>query len=419
MTYNPNGTVAEILAGLNARITAAGAAPLAYNPNDTIADIIAGFKVRIAAIATPTPAPAFTTQPTIISDGTPQVGEVAALDPGVVENGSIGTRRLFKDGADFADASAGSIQWATVGAYKLRVYIAGTSIFADSAVVTVAAAPVAGATPAPVLSIPDNFVSGTNPPRVKMEIPGPPFDKTLFKAVVEWDYNASGAFAYSAGRSAEIADLMAFADAEDYTIAGLVNQPAPGPFRMRSRFVRLADSVAGPDSNYFIDTLAAPVVAPAAFDPATKDAAIGLTDTNRTTTQLYPGAGDQYAYSTIARGIGAELTLTIGTGAGAFVTGMASATTAASVRLLLTSVAYVEVNGVQVSSFPTLTNGDTLRLKLVANADDPTKIDVQASKNGGAARTFATASAANMYFFVKYNDNNGPPVTITDYGKWS
>ncbi len=227
----------------------------------------------------------FTSQPSISTDGSPIVGEIAAFDFGTVSNGTIGAKRLFKNGADFADASAGSYQWNDAATYKLRVFIAGTSTFADSPDVVVAAAAVTSV-PAPTLSMAtvnsdgSPYTAGTNPPIVDLTVPIE-LDKTLYRAILYYDQpSAAGdAFAMSESRKVTIEDLQAAADAEDFTFTGFGSTVA-GLFRAQAFFQKLSDGSNGPISARLSTTLNAPSLPPAAtqLDLQNKSSGIAVTE---------------------------------------------------------------------------------------------------------------------------------------------
>lgn len=164
------------------------------------------------------------------------------------------------------------------------------------------------------------------------------------------------------------------------------------------------------------DTMA-DLIAPTAFDPASKHVAIGLLDSNRTAVLNYGGSGDVIVSGLTAKNVGAKVAFTVGTGAGAFGIGVGTTSGDFSTRkLFLHSGNYAEVNGSGVADYglPT-SNGSTIELELVANGSNR---DVLVTKNGGSARTFATDSASPLYFYVWFNPDNPPPITISTFDQW-
>jgi len=92
----------------------------------------------------PDPVPSFTTPPSILSDGSPTVGETLIASDGVVANGSVSGRQWLLAGAAIAGATGATYTPSAAGSYALRVTATGLggSVDATSTPVNVADAPV-------------------------------------------------------------------------------------------------------------------------------------------------------------------------------------------------------------------------------------------------------------------------------------
>lgn len=106
----------------------------------------------------PTPAPAFTTQPSISDDGTPQVGEPLTGNDGTITNGSVSARQWLRNGTFISGAYGASYVPTQAGdhAYRVTATGPGGSTTATSAARTVAAAPAPTPTPTPTPTLQRN-----------------------------------------------------------------------------------------------------------------------------------------------------------------------------------------------------------------------------------------------------------------------
>ncbi len=203
------------------------------------------------------PAPAFTSLPSISSDGSAAVGEFAEFDFGTA-NRPFGNKRLYRNGADFADASGGSIQWAQTGDYQLWVYLEDGVTLAKSAVLTVAAAPQTVVEPLTIAFASKNedgsdYVAGTNPPLIVVGI-GDNTDKDQFRGIIWYDRGGTGGLVKDDARKIVIEDLRAAFDAEEF-VTNTINGLASGPFRALAGIQDKTTNAYGPDSATISQTL--------------------------------------------------------------------------------------------------------------------------------------------------------------------
>lgn len=207
----------------------------------------------------------FSSAPNITAGSSPAVGAVLGFSFGTIANGVIGTARLRKDGADYADASAGSFTTTAAGSYVLRVGIAGTAIYADSAAVNVAAAAGNTRSEVPALSFPATnadglaYVSTTNPPVLVVSVPIT-VDKTAAQVRIFYDQLSTGPVT---ANETDITDLMAASNAETFAVSAFTGLSA-GPFRAVAEFYYPSDGFIGPlPGSSLTTTLAAKALPPA------------------------------------------------------------------------------------------------------------------------------------------------------------
>lgn len=221
------------------------------------------------------PTPPFTQNPSITTDGTPQVGEIVAFDFGAAPV-AFGNKRLYKDGADYADASSGSYTLVATGVYKLRVYITGNVTYAESAPITVTAAATDPRTQVPTFSLPafqDDGVTAydptTNPPVVVVDTdasdPDHLIDKSNVKLIIDYDQSTSGAV--STANRVTIGDdvngIMDEADAEGISLTGLFGGLTAGTFAISGHYHYIDTNTDGPTSAILRQTIGAATAPPA------------------------------------------------------------------------------------------------------------------------------------------------------------
>lgn len=131
--------------------------PFTYNP---AAPVVTTLEALIAYVdenlggtptptPTPTPAPTFTAQPSIASDGTPQVGEQLTGNDGTISNGSVSARQWLLSGTAISGATGATYTPTATGDHAYRVTATGAG---GTATATSAAVSVAAATPTPTVS---------------------------------------------------------------------------------------------------------------------------------------------------------------------------------------------------------------------------------------------------------------------------
>lgn len=235
----------------------------------------------------PGPAPSFLTPPAIVTDGSPTVGEIVAIDFGSVQFGTIGTVSWINQatGAVVRPVTTGSMALDAPGTFFVRSFVAGRpDIYADSAPVTVAAA-VLGAMSAPVLSFEPGRVAGTNPPMIVVDSTDGSIDKTTDSLVIEIARSlAPAAFVVADTITIPLTDILTVdQEIDTVKLEGL----AAGAIRFRARFLRPAaggnPAAQSPDSNVLSDTLGA-IGLPAAtttWNVANKSSLITLSNGDR------------------------------------------------------------------------------------------------------------------------------------------
>lgn len=234
------------------------------NTGDTVAQALVKIQTAILALeAGGGPVFAFTAEPVITTDGTPQLGETYVYARGT-HNGPLGDFRIEKQNGpaweDHADASIGSGSL-PLGTFRLSEEIGTTGIKGYSDPITVTASAGVTMNP-PVLSDPPGYTAGGNPPETLLTV-DETIEKAQCKAEYFYDRNASGAFSYDNDRR------TIFGETEADGLMGLFSGPsaalpippnlAAGAYR---EIIRITNKVTGEVvvSNMRVLTLSAPVM---------------------------------------------------------------------------------------------------------------------------------------------------------------
>lgn len=181
--------------------------------------------------------PVFTVQPTISSDGSPMVGEIALLVYGEVEDGYVtGARLLRIDNSTvaLADAGMGSYQWVFAGTFALEVTATGPggTVKATSAPITVSPG-AATILAKPTLTRTAGTTAGTNPPEMTVSWGQGGIDRNL--DLIQYQYTQSATYSGNITDYA-LSDGVNFI--EEFTVV-TGSDLAAGTFKARARIKRL------------------------------------------------------------------------------------------------------------------------------------------------------------------------------------